>query len=68
MDGYGWDGMGWDLCAGLLYEHRFAMLINSGGSLECMELLLEIMRIRRKWTGKDRDQSTWFWWNILPNS
>ena len=20
-------GMGWDLCAGLLYEHRFAMLI-----------------------------------------
>ena len=27
MDGYGWDGMGWDLCAGLLYEHRFAMLI-----------------------------------------
>ena len=26
--GYGWDGMGWDLCAGLFYEHRFAMLIN----------------------------------------
>ena len=25
----GWDGYGygWDLCAGLLYEHRFAMLI-----------------------------------------
>ena len=23
----GWDGMGWDLCAGLFYEHRFAMLI-----------------------------------------
>ena len=22
----GW--MGWDLCAGLFYEHRFAMLIN----------------------------------------
>ena len=22
-----WDGMGWDLCAGLFYEHRFAMLI-----------------------------------------
>ena len=20
-------GLGWDLCAGLLYEHRFAMLI-----------------------------------------
>ena len=24
MDGYGY---GWDLCVGLLYEHRFAMLI-----------------------------------------
>ena len=28
----GWDGsglgwVGWDLCAGLFYEHRFAMLI-----------------------------------------
>ena len=23
----GWDGLGLDLCAGLLYEHRFAMLI-----------------------------------------
>ena len=23
-------GMGWDLCAGLLYEHRFAMLITKG--------------------------------------
>ena len=22
----GWMGLGWDLCAGLLYEHRFAML------------------------------------------
>ena len=27
MDWVGWDGMGWDLCAGLFYEHRFAMLI-----------------------------------------
>ena len=26
MDGMGW--VGWDLCAGLFYEHRFAMLIN----------------------------------------
>ena len=25
MDGLGW--VGWDLCAGLFYEHRFAMLI-----------------------------------------
>ena len=23
----GWVGIGWDLCAGLLYEHRFTMLI-----------------------------------------
>ena len=27
LDGLGMDGMGWDLCAGLFYEHRFAMLI-----------------------------------------
>ena len=27
ISGLGWDGMGWDLCAGLFYEHRFAMLI-----------------------------------------
>ena len=27
MDGL--DGYGWDLCVGLLYEHRFAMLIIS---------------------------------------
>ena len=27
----GWDGLdGWDLCAGLFYEHRFAMLIIEG--------------------------------------
>ena len=26
MDGSG-SGIGWDLCAGLFYEHRFAMLI-----------------------------------------
>ena len=25
MDGL---GLGWDLCAGLFYEHRFAMLIS----------------------------------------
>ena len=25
--GLDWVGMGWDLCAGLLYEHRFAVLI-----------------------------------------
>ena len=27
ISGMGMDGMGWDLCAGLFYEHRFAMLI-----------------------------------------
>ena len=27
MDWMGMDGYGWDLCVGLLYEHRFAMLI-----------------------------------------
>merc|ERR1711895_301605 len=26
LDWIGWDG--WDLCVGLLYEHRFAVLIN----------------------------------------
>ena len=25
----GWDWVGWDLCAGLFYEHRFAMLITA---------------------------------------
>ena len=30
ISGLGWDGygmVGWDLCVGLLYEHRFAVLI-----------------------------------------
>ena len=27
--GYGMGWMGWDLCVGLLYEHRFAMLIST---------------------------------------
>ena len=26
--GMGMDGYGWDLCVGLLYEHRFAVLTN----------------------------------------
>ena len=29
--GLDWVGMGWDLCAGLFYEHRFAMLITKKG-------------------------------------
>ena len=24
---FGWDWVGWNLCVGLLYEHRFAVLI-----------------------------------------
>ena len=30
--GWVWDGLGWDLCAGLFYEHRFAMLITPRAS------------------------------------
>ena len=32
--GLGWDGLGWDwdLCAGLFYEHRFAMLKIKAGA------------------------------------
>ena len=30
MDGLDWV---WDLCVGLLYEHRFAMLINTSATL-----------------------------------
>ena len=32
--GYGW--MGWDLCVGLLYEHRFAMLIRVAVDEKCV--------------------------------
>ena len=39
MDGLGWDWVGWDLCVGLLYEHRFAVLIilhqYFGGTQHC---------------------------------
>ena len=28
LQSYKWDGWVWDLCAGLLYEHRLAMLIS----------------------------------------
>ena len=34
-----WDGMGLDLCAGLLYEHRFAMLINVGTKARLSSIL-----------------------------
>ena len=33
ISGIGLDWVGLDLCAGLLYEHRFAMLIK--GALKC---------------------------------
>ena len=37
MDGMGL-GLGWmDLCAGLLYEHRFAMLIKKDKGFPCNE-------------------------------
>jgi len=38
------------------------------GSLECMELMFEIMRIREKSAGKDCDQSTCSWRSTLPSS
>ena len=31
ISGWDWVWMGWDLCAGLFYEHRFAMLIIEEG-------------------------------------
>ena len=32
----GWDGLdGWDLCVGLFYEHRFAMLIKLRCGMAC---------------------------------
>ena len=36
LQSYKWDGLDWvwDLCVGLLYEHRFAMLKRKKGGLE----------------------------------
>ena len=39
LDGMGW--VGWDLCAGLFYEHRFAMLIKQ---LLSVILLIEMQK------------------------
>ena len=41
------DGMGWDLCAGLFYEHRFAMLIIMvrGGGGGVLELQAQFNRV-----------------------
>ena len=42
ISGMGW--MGWDLCAGLLYEHRFAMLIiNLRGGFQYSEEKMDQM-------------------------
>ena len=38
--GMGWDWDGLDLCAGLLYEHRFAMLI-----IKITTIFIKIMKI-----------------------
>ena len=45
ISGIGWVGigMGWDLCAGLLYEHRFAMLIIK--PFRCLCVASELGRI-----------------------
>ena len=34
----GWDWVGWDLCAGLFYEHRFAMLISEYDSTKNIKM------------------------------
>ena len=45
--GWVWDGMGWDLCAGLFYEHRFAMLISSqGGNGRIRDMSLIISNLK----------------------
>ena len=44
------DGIGWDLCAGLFYEHRFAMLIieQPGKFSDCLESFQTVKQISRK--------------------
>ena len=37
-DGLGWDWVGWDLCVGLSYEHRFAVLINKWQEISVNEV------------------------------
>ena len=39
MDGMGW--VGWDLCVGLFYEHRFAMLIISQFSRRDISVMID---------------------------
>ena len=54
--GYGMGWVGWDLCAGLLYEHRFAMLIISktcGMVLRVKHLQTDFLtRFRHRISGK----------------
>ena len=40
--------MGWDLCAGLLYEHRFAMLIKGIGVKLAMFKLMMVLKMLLK--------------------
>ena len=44
ISGLGWDGLdGLDLCAGLLYEHRFAMLIRNFFSCLGFSILSQVL-------------------------
>ena len=42
MGWMGWVGLGWDLCAGLLYEHRFAVLLKMVLKIHHLLLLFPI--------------------------
>ena len=41
----GWVWVGWDLCAGLFYEHRFAMLIRDPNLLK--EILAALVKAKK---------------------
>ena len=49
MDGWVWvwvwDWVGWDLCAGLFYEHRFAMLIRRNIYLKRGNIFLKRIKL-----------------------
>ena len=50
MDG---SGSGWDLCAGLFYEHRFAMLI-------IVVMVANVLKLHTRWlkvqTSRNREE------------
>ena len=41
----GWDWVGWDLCVGLLYLHRFAVLITKTTKKTRLELIIAVDNI-----------------------